>query len=219
MKHLLYIAIIFSMVSCAAERAEKKSVAQKQTIPQKANSLQNDGKQVITKKPPKTNKAKTTTAATRPAGLVSAGSSNSNYKAKNEGWLVNLEEALAQSKKTGKPIMANFTGSDWCGWCKRLDKSVFHQPEFKTWADKNVVLLELDFPKRFRVPADVAQQNQSLKQAFGIRGYPTIWVFDLDKDETNNFKITALGKTGYTKTFQEFKTNVDSFIARRKVDS
>lgn len=56
------------------------------------------------------------------------------YKAENEGWLVNLEEAYQQSNKTGKPIMANFTGSDWCGWCKKLTASVFSKPEFKSWA-------------------------------------------------------------------------------------
>ena len=55
---------------------------------------------------------------------------SSGYKAENEGWLVNLDEAYEKSKKTGKPIMANFTGSDWCGWCKRLTASVFSQDEF-----------------------------------------------------------------------------------------
>ncbi|MBK9271680.1 MAG: thioredoxin family protein [Saprospiraceae bacterium] len=62
--------------------------------------------------------------------------SASSYKAENEGWLVNLDEAYEKSKKTGKPIMANFTGSDWCGWCKRLTASVFSQDEFKKWAAK-----------------------------------------------------------------------------------
>ena len=75
-----------------------------------------------------------------------------NYKAGNEGWLVNLDEAYNLSKKTGKPIMANFTGSDWCGWCKRLSAAVFQKPEFKQWADENVVLLELDFPRRKKIP-------------------------------------------------------------------
>ena len=137
------------------------------------------------------------------------------YKAKNEGWMVNLEEAYNESKKTGKPIMANFTGSDWCGWCKRLDKSVFHQPGFDKWADENVVLLELDFPKRFRVPPEIAQQNNSLKQQFGVRGFPTIWLFDVDKNASGQWDLKALGKTGYTKTLAEFQQTIGGYMAKR----
>ena len=140
----------------------------------------------------------------------------SEYKAGNEGWLVDLEKAYEISQKTGKPIMANFTGSDWCGWCKRLTANVFSQPEFKKWADKNVVLLELDFPRRKEVPNEIRQQNYSLQQAFQVRGYPTVWVFNLEKNADDKFAIEALGKTGYTNTVQEFTTGVDQMIARAK---
>ncbi len=137
------------------------------------------------------------------------------YEPKNEGWHVNLEDAIAESKKTGKPILANFTGSDWCGWCKRLDKSVFHQAGFKPWADKNVVLLELDFPKRFRVPQEIAMQNRNLAQSFQVRGYPTIWLFDAGVDDAGKHKFSALGKTGYTKTLEEFQSTIGKYIAAR----
>ena len=141
----------------------------------------------------------------------------SEYKAENEGWLVNMNEAYAMSKKTGKPIMANFTGSDWCGWCKRLTASVFSKDEFKKWAEDNVILLELDYPRRKKLPQDIRQQNAALQQAFGIRGYPTVWVFNLDKDDTNGqFNIEGLGKTGYTRTVKEFTDNIDKMIAKGK---
>src|SRR6056297_1384135 len=94
------------------------------------------------------------------------------YKAGHEGWHIKVDEAYEESQKTGKPIMANFTGSDWCGWCKRLSAAVFVKPEFKQWADENVVLLELDFPRRKQVPQDIRKQNYSLQQQFGVRGYP-----------------------------------------------
>jgi thiol:disulfide interchange protein len=144
---------------------------------------------------------------------TSAQSSNSSGKLE---WLVNLDEAYAQHEKTGKPILANFTGSDWCGWCKKLTKSVFSKPDFKTWADENVILLELDFPRRKKLPEDLRKQNQGLQQAFKVRGYPTIWVFDLGKDENGQYSISALGKTGYTKTVEEFTSGVDQMIARRQ---
>src|SRR5690625_3288672 len=57
------------------------------------------------------------------------------YSADNEGWMVDIEKAHEESVRTGKPIMANFTGSDWCGWCKRLTASVFSKQEFKDWAE------------------------------------------------------------------------------------
>lgn len=137
------------------------------------------------------------------------------YKAENEGWLVDVEEAYRQSQKTGKPILANFTGSDWCGWCKRLTKSVFVKDKFKKWAAQNVILLELDFPRRKQLPEKYKKQNRQLQQAFSVRGYPTVWLFTLTKDEaTNQFNIDALGKTGYTKTAEEFTTNIDKMIAR-----
>ena len=63
-------------------------------------------------------------------------------------WHDNLEKALVISKKEKKPIMMFFTGSDWCGWCIRLQKEVFFKEDFKKWAQENVVLLELDFPHK-----------------------------------------------------------------------
>ncbi|MBK6354297.1 MAG: thioredoxin family protein [Saprospiraceae bacterium] len=141
---------------------------------------------------------------------------NNGYKAEQEGWLVNLDEAYALSKKTNKPIMANFTGSDWCGWCKRLSAAVFVKDDFKAWAKKNVILLELDFPRGKAIPDAIRTQNANLQQAFQVSGYPTIWVFDLEKDKkTNQYQINALGKTGYTATVQEFTSGVDQMIAKR----
>ncbi len=145
--------------------------------------------------------------------------SKAEYKAENEGWLVDLDEAYRLSQETGKPIMANFTGSDWCGWCKRLTASVFSKNDFKTWADENVILLELDFPKRKQLPAEIRQQNAQLQRAFNVRGYPTVWVFDLSKDAEGKYAIAALGKTGYSKTVSEFTDACDRMIAQRETNS
>ncbi|MCO6493650.1 MAG: thioredoxin family protein [Phaeodactylibacter sp.] len=136
------------------------------------------------------------------------------YTAENEGWLVDIDQAYALSQKTGKPIMANFTGSDWCGWCKKLTANVFSQPEFKKWANKNVILLELDFPRRKQIPDEIRQQNYSLQQAFQVRGYPTVWVFNLEKNKDGQYAIEALGQTGYTPTVQQFTSGVDQMIQR-----
>lgn len=137
--------------------------------------------------------------------LLSVTAFAQEYTASNEGWLVNLNEAYEQQEKTGKPIMANFTGSDWCGWCRKLKAAVFDTPEFKEWAEDNVILLELDFPRRMQLPAEIKQQNAQLQQGFGVRGYPTVWIFRVEKDEaTNNMNLQAMGKTGYKASPEEF---------------
>lgn len=105
------------------------------------------------------------------------------------GWLTSYPDALAQSKASGKPILMDFTGSDWCGWCKKLKAEVFETSEFKQWATSNVVLLELDFPRRTSQSPAIKQQNQELAQKFGVRGYPTI-IF-----ASNSGKV--LGQYGY----------------------
>lgn len=143
-------------------------------------------------------------------------SQDSSYKAKIDGWYVDIDEAYEVSKKTGKPILANFTGSDWCGWCKRLVSSVFSKEEFQTWAKDNVVLLELDYPRRTKVPEDIRKQNNQLKNAFKITGFPTIWVFNIDKDAEGKFNIESLGKTGYRKTVSEFTNDVERMLAKKK---
>jgi len=97
-----------------------------------------------------------------------------------EGWLTSWDDAVKESRKSGKPILADFTGSDWCGWCKRLDKEVFGTPEFKAWAKKNVVLLEVDFPQSKKQSATLAKQNQTLLSKYKVEGFPTILFLNAD---------------------------------------
>jgi protein disulfide-isomerase len=139
-----------------------------------------------------------------------------DYKAHADGWLVDINKAYEISKKTGKPILANFTGSDWCGWCKKLKYEVFDQPAFKEWAEKTVVLVELDFPRRFQIPQKYKEQNAGLQQAFKVSGYPTIWVFNLGKDDKGQYSINALGKTGYVKGVSAFTGGVNNMIEKGK---
>ena len=139
-----------------------------------------------------------------------------DYKAHADGWLVDINKAYEISKKTGKPILANFTGSDWCGWCKKLKYEVFDKPAFKAWDEKTVVLVELDFPRSFQIPQKYKEQNASLQQAFKVSGYPTIWVFNLDKDDNGQYSINALVKTGFLKDVSTFTGDVNNMIKKGK---
>ena len=118
------------------------------------------------------------------------------YSQENDGWLINFDKAAELSMKTGKPILANFTGSDWCGWCIRLKKEVFVTPSFKKWAKENVILLELDYPRRTPQTEEIKKQNQELQQFFKVRGYPTLHMFTVGISDGKT-QITALGKMGY----------------------
>jgi thioredoxin-related protein len=89
-------------------------------------------------------------------------------------WLTDLNAGRAQAQKEGKFVMINFTGSDWCQWCIRLKQEVFSQPEFEAFASKNLVLVEIDFPKR--TPQAVAMQkaNASLVTQYKVDGFPSL---------------------------------------------
>ena len=106
-----------------------------------------------------------------------------SFGQENDGWLVDYSQVYEQSVKENKPIMANFTGSDWCGWCKKLKKAVFDTRMFKDWAQKNVILFELDYPRRTPQDPKIKKQNQELQQTFRqfVRGYPTILLFRIDR--------------------------------------
>ncbi len=113
-------------------------------------------------------------------------------------WYTDIAKARELSDASKKPIFGFFTGSDWCGWCRKLQADVFAKEAFVTWANKNVILLELDFPRRKQLPAELAQQNQALQQALKVQGYPTIWIFTVTEDQASRrFNLNTLGSLGY----------------------
>ena len=112
-------------------------------------------------------------------------------------WHTDMAKASELSLKKKKPMLLFFTGSDWCGWCIRLQKEVLQTPEFAKWAKKNVILVELDFPKRTPQDENLRVQNQNLQQMFGIRGYPTIWFVSPEKTKEGKMNLKGLGSTGY----------------------
>lgn len=112
-------------------------------------------------------------------------------------WHTDLTKATDISIKENKPLFLFFTGSDWCGWCIRLQNEVFKTPEFIAWAKKNVVLVELDFPKRKEQADAIKMQNAQLQQQLQVRGYPTVWFVSAAKTANAKVNLNALGSTGY----------------------
>lgn len=117
------------------------------------------------------------------------------------GWLNDYKKAQEEAKANDKLLLLNFTGSDWCGWCIKIDKDIFSQPQFKDYARNNLVLVELDFPRRKVQPAELKKQNLQLAQHYEVLGFPTIVVLN-----SNGQKIWQFD--GY------FPGGPDAFIAQ-----
>jgi len=96
------------------------------------------------------------------------------------GWLNDYKRAQQEAKTNNKFLLLDFTGSDWCGWCKKLDKEILSQSQFKDYARENLVLLEVDFPRAKPQNAEVRKQNQELAQQYQVEGFPTIVVLNGD---------------------------------------
>jgi protein disulfide-isomerase len=106
-------------------------------------------------------------------------------------WMTDLPKAQAKAKEEKKMVMMDFTGSDWCGWCIKLDKEVFSTPEFAEYAKKNLVLVEVDFPNKKKQSAELKKANDALQKKYKIEGYPTIIVL--------NGEGKNIGELGYMK--------------------
>ena len=135
---------------------------------------------------------------------------NSFAQNKAPEWHTDVDKAINLSIESGKPVFFFFTGSDWCGWCKKLVKEVFITKEFQTWANNNLILVELDFNRAFRKKSKLVQQKKAtfnkteskmmeLSQQFGVRGYPTGWFVSIQKGENNQLQFNALGSQGYVR--------------------
>jgi len=105
-----------------------------------------------------------------------------------EGWTTSITEAISRAEDEDRMILLDFTGSDWCEWCARLEKEVWETSEFIQWADDNLVMVFIDFPQNMKLTESQQSHNRALKEFFGVSGYPTVFLLDND--------LTPLLKTG-----------------------
>lgn len=104
-------------------------------------------------------------------------------------WQTNYEKALEQAKSSSKNVILFFTGSDWCGWCTRLEEEVLNTSEFAQLAGQQFIFVKLDFPLNTPIDPTVAAQNKELRKRFDVRSFPTIFVLDENGKQ--------IGSTGY----------------------
>jgi len=95
-----------------------------------------------------------------------------------EGWVSDFGKAVEMAKTSNKNILMDFTGSDWCPWCIRMDKEVLDTKEFKDYAAKKLVLMLVDFPQSKQLPQKTQDQNNDLQKKYGAEGFPTFILVD-----------------------------------------
>jgi protein disulfide-isomerase len=128
-------------------------------------------------------------------------------------WLTDLPTALAKAKAENKNVLLDFTGSDWCGWCIRLKKEVFDQPEFAAYAREKLVLVELDFPDKKPQTRELKAANRALAQQFGVTGYPTIFIVDADGKRLLRGGYLAGGAANYIAALEKINQPSSASVA------
>lgn len=126
---------------------------------------------------------------------------------KKQVWHTMARDAVAESKQTGKPILAVFNGSDWCPYCIKLSKEVFSQTEFTRWAQDSVVILYMDFPRRKQLSREQVTHNRAMMQRYQVPGFPSVLFLDSQGK--------PYGATGYIPGgAKRWVENADRYLAR-----
>lgn len=120
-------------------------------------------------------------------------------------WQTDVPKAQAKAKAEKKLVMLDFTGSDWCGWCIKLSKEVFSQPAFVEYADKNLVAVEVDFPRKKTLSAAQKQANAALARKYNIEGYPTIIVLNSDGKKIGELSYQPGGPKAFIAALEKLK--------------
>ena len=129
-------------------------------------------------------------------------------------WLTDLDAAKAQGVKENKPVLVDFTGSDWCPPCKALHKNVFESKEFAAVASK-YVLVELDYPRNKPQAPELKAKNAELSKKFGISGFPTVLLIDAKSGEVFGKTVGFGGQTAkeYLDKLASFKNTPEGKAA------
>ena len=123
-----------------------------------------------------------------------------------EGWSSDFAASKKEAAESKKDLLIDFTGSDWCGWCIKLNKEVFSQDPFKAGVKDKFVLVELDYPQdKSKLSAETIKQNEELSKAYSVQGFPTILLTDADGKPFAATGYEAGGPEAYVKHLDELR--------------
>lgn len=105
-----------------------------------------------------------------------------------KGWIEDFAAAQKTAEKEKKLILLAFSGSDWCGWCVKMDKEVYSDKKFIQKAKNKFVLVMIDSPQNKDILTKLAQrENPKLVSKYSIRGFPCSIVVKANGDEVKRF--------------------------------
>ncbi len=92
---------------------------------------------------------------------------------KEINWL-SIEEAYALNKEAPRKIFIDVY-TDWCGWCKKMDKDTFSDPDVAKFVNEHFYAVKLDAENIEKIIlAEDTTTQQTLARSMGVSGYPTI---------------------------------------------
>jgi len=121
----------------------------------------------------------------------------------HSNWVTDFEAAKKEAAERKVPILADFSGSDWCGWCIKLDSEVFSREDFQEYAKDNLVLFLADFPAAKPQPEELKKQNQGLAEKYAVRGFPTVLLLNSDGEVLLRTGYRRGGAAEYVKHLKE----------------
>ena len=98
-------------------------------------------------------------------------------------WGTDVAKALAQAKADKKLVLLDFTGSDWCSWCKKFDKDTLSTEKFTAYAKTHLELVTVDFPNQKPQSDALKAANAALQTKYGVEGFPTLVLLSADGKE------------------------------------
>jgi len=125
------------------------------------------------------------------------------FASAGSAWTEDFAAAQKKAQAENKPLMLEFTGSDWCPPCKAMHKYVFSQPEFQAYAEESLVWVRLDFPRGISQSAELKAQNVRLRDSYGVQGYPTILLVEPDGELIAKTGPRRTSPEGYAEHLQE----------------
>jgi protein disulfide-isomerase len=121
-----------------------------------------------------------------------------------QNWTTDYDKARATAKEQGRAVLVFFTGSDWCGWCKRLDREILSTTEFTAFAAENLVLVKIDFPRYAPLPPAQKVANEQLAGRFNVQGYPSVYVLSKEGNLVGQLGYMEGGPEAFLKRMKSF---------------
>ena len=134
-----------------------------------------------------------------------------------QGFTDNLDEALKSAKANKRYVVAVFSGSDWCGWCKKLEQEILSTETFRKGAVGRYELVYIDNPRNKDLLSEHGKENnRNLTSKYDIRGFPTVLVLDADGQKVAEMGYDAGGPEKYLEKLEEevkYGPDIKKYIA------